>query len=197
MDLSGLPQFTVLEVRPQRADGNSEIVGRFSHLRGVHSEDGYLYRANGPSVVGGFNAVPQEAGVSLVFITPDADLAPELAPGKVYAWLDQYWQPCHLDMILAGPEHWLRRTFRATPAHYFRLTGVIGWQPAGGQLPEGAEDLGVRGGAWDHEHCELCRAKIGAGGAPEGYVNAQDYWLCQGCFDRYAAVGDVSFAAEV
>jgi hypothetical protein len=65
MDLSGLPQFTVLEVRPQRADGNSEIVGRFSHLRGVRSEDGYLYRANGPSVVGGFNAVPRDRSVYL------------------------------------------------------------------------------------------------------------------------------------
>jgi len=197
MDLSDLPQFTVTEVRPQRPDGNTEVVGGLSHLRGVHNDRGYLYRPDGPSIIGGFDAVPRQADVPLVFITPDADIAPELAPGVVYPWLDSYWQPYHLDMILAGPEHWQRRTFTATPAHYFRQAGVTGWQPAGGPLPEGAEDLGVRGGAWDHEHCELCRATIGARGAPDGCVNPQDYWLCENCFDRYAARRDVSFAAEV
>jgi hypothetical protein len=197
MDLSDLPQFTVIAVRPRRADGNTEVVGQLSHLRGVHNDAGYLYRSVAPSIVGVFDAVPRHSGVPLVFITPDAHLAPELVPSSVYAWLDIYWQPYHLDMILAGPEHWQRRTFIASPAHYFRLAGVRGWQPAGRSLPEGAEDLGVRTGAWDHEHCELCRASIGAGEAPEGYVNAQDYWVCQSCFDTYAARRDISFAAEV
>jgi hypothetical protein len=197
MDLSDLPQFTVTAVRPQGPDGNTEVVGQLSHLRGVHNDAGYLYRSVAPSIVGVFDAVPRESNVPLVFITFDAHLAPELAPGTVYAWLDIYWQPYHLDMILAGPEHWQRRTFTATPAHYFRQAGVRGWQPAGGPLPEDAEDLGIRAGAWDHEHCELCRATIGANGAPEGYVNAQNYWLCESCFDLYAVQRDVSFAAEV
>jgi hypothetical protein len=197
VDLSDLPQFTVTPVRPRRSDGNTEVVGQLSHLRGVHNDGGYLYRSVAPSIVGVFDAVPRQPGVPLVFITPDAHLAPELAPSIVYAWLDIYWQPYHLAMILAGPEHWQRRTFTATPAHYFRQAGVTGWQPAGGPLPEGAEDLGVRGGAWNHEHCEICRATIGANGAAEGYANAQDYWLCQSCFDQYAARRDVSFAAEV
>jgi hypothetical protein len=197
MDLSDLPQFAVTEVRPERPDGDTEVVGQLSHLRGVHNDGGYLYRPGGPSLVGGFGVTPVHADVPLVFITPDAALAPELAPGVVYPWLAIYWQPYHLDMILAGPAAWERRTFVAEPAHYFRLGGVTGWQPAGGPLPEGAEDLGVRGGAWDHEHCELCRANIGAGGAPEGYVYADDYWLCLQCFERYAMRRDVSFAAEV
>jgi len=197
MDLSDLPQFTVTTVRPQRPDGSTEVVGQLSHLRGIHNDAGYLYRPVGPSIVGSFDAVPQQADVPLVFITPDADLAAELAPGTVYAWLDIYWQPYHLDMILAGPVHWHQRTFTATPAHYFRQAGVTGWQPAGGPLPKDAEDLGIRSDAWDHAHCELCRTTIGANGAPDGYVNAQDYWLCQSCFDRYAVHQDISFAAEV
>jgi hypothetical protein len=192
-----LPQFTVIAVGPRRPDGNTEVVGQLSHLRGVHNDGGYLYRSVGSSIVGGFDAVPQQAGVPLAFITPDADLAPELGAGIVYPWLDTYWQPYHLEMILAGPENWQRRRFTATPAHYFRQAGVRGWQPAGKPLPAGAEDLGVRAGAWNHEHCELCRATIGTDEVPDGYVNAQDYWLCQRCFDRYAARGDISFAAEV
>jgi hypothetical protein len=197
MGLSDLPQFTVTAVQPQTPDGNTRVVGQLSHLRGVHNDGGYLYRSIGPSIVGGFDAVPRQANMPLVFITPDAHLAPELAPGTIYPWLDMYWQPYHLEMILAGPQHWQRRTFTAAPAHFFRQAGVTGWQPVGGPLPEGAVDLGVRERAWDHEHCELCRATVGANGVPEGYVNAQDHWLCQSCFERYAARRDVSFATEV
>jgi hypothetical protein len=197
MELRDLPQFTVLEVRAPHPNGSTDVVGCFSHLRGVHAEDGWLYRRGGPSMVGGLDALPREAGTLVVFTTPDAALAPELAPGAVYPWVGGYWQAYHLDMILAGPAHWQRRTFAAAPAQYFRLAGVTGWQPLGGPLPQGAEDLGVRAGAWDHEHCELCRAHIGAGGAPEGYVSADDRWLCPTCYARYAATRDVSFVTEV
>jgi hypothetical protein len=64
-------------------------------------------------------------------------------------------------------------------------------------LPEGAVDLGVRDGAWDHEHCELCNAHIGAAGSPVGYVDPDNRWLCTTCYETYAALHDVSFAAEV
>jgi hypothetical protein len=197
MELDVLPQFTVVEVRPAHADGIVDVVGRFSHLRGVHNIGGYLYRQNGPSIVGEFDALPHVPGVALVFRTPDATLAPELVPSAVYPWVDQYWRPAHVAMILAGPLSWERRRFTAVPAHYFRQAGVVGWQLVGTPLPDGAEDLGVREGAWDHEHCELCRAHVGGSGAAVGYANADDDWLCERCFDQYASRRDVSFAAEV
>jgi len=197
MELTDLPQFTVLDVGTRDPNGNTALVGRFSHLRGVHGVDGWLYRRGGPSLVGGLDAVPAGPGAPVAFTTPDAELAPELAPGAAYPWVDGYWQAHHVDMILAGPAHWQRRRFEAAPAQYFRLAGVTGWQPLGEPLPEGAEDLGVRAGAWDHEHCELCRAHIGDGGAAEGYVNPDGRWLCPTCYVRYAAVRDVSFVAEV
>ena len=196
MDLHGLPQFTVTVVRPSSADGVTEVVGELSHVRGVHNAGGYLYRPSGSSIAGDLDSVPRQPGVAIVFRTPDAGLAPELAPGVVYPWLDHYWQPYHLRMILAGPETWHQRVFVATPAHYFRQAGVLGWQPAGEALPADVEDLGVRSGAWDHEHCELCRTAIGIGGGATGYVNADELWLCPACFQRYATVRDVSFAAE-
>jgi len=73
---------------------------------------------------------------------------------------------------------------------------VTGWQPVDAPLTKGAEDLGVRAGAWDHEHCELCNATIGAAGAAEGFVNPDNYWLCVDCHERYAVPHDLSFVAE-
>ena len=194
MDSSGLPQFTVVEVRAGPADGRSVVAGHFSHLRGVRNNGGWLYRQPGPSVVGGLSLVPSAAGEPVEFRTPDLALAPELRVGAVYPWVDEYWQAYHVDMVLAG--RWEARTFAATPARYFRLGGVTGWQPEDAPLPKGAEDLGVRGGAWDHEHCELCREHIGGPGDPKGYVDPEDHWLCEACYHRYAVPRDVSFAAE-
>lgn len=43
--------------------------------------------------------------------------------------------------------------------------------------------------AWDHEHCEFCWAKFMPTGKSadasvlsEGYVTADDRWVCDGCF---------------
>ena len=125
------------------------------------------------------------------------DLKPDVTAGATFPWLDHYWQPYHLAMILAPAEGWERRTFVATPARYFRQGTVTGWQELDALLPEGAMDLGVRDGAWDHEHCELCNARIGAAGSAEGYVDPDARWLCSACYETYAVSHDVSFAAEV
>ena len=193
MDLPGLPQFTVDEVRLQ-GNRTAVVVGRFSHLRGVRNDGGYLYRRPGPSIAGELSAIPTAPGETVEFRTADLDLAPELRPGSVYPWVDHYWQPYHVDMVLAG--RWEPRRFAAKAARYFRLDGVTGWQPDGGPLPDGAEDLGAREAAWDHEHCELCGRHIGGLGDPHGYVDPDERWLCQACYERYAVPRDVSFAAE-
>ena len=194
MDLDGLPQFAVDEIRYGPNSGDPVIIGRFSHLRGVRNDGGYLYRRPGPSIVGRLSHVPTVADEPVEFCTPDLELAPEIRPGSVYPWIDEYWHAYHIDMILEGK--WKRRTFVSTPAHYFRLGGATGWQPAGDPLPEGAEDLGVREGAWDHEHCELCSARLGPADEPSGFVDPANRWLCTACYDRYAVPHDVSFATE-
>jgi hypothetical protein len=125
------------------------------------------------------------------------DLRPDVSAGATLPWLDHYWQPYHLAMILAPAERWERRTFIATPARYFRQGRVTGWQQLDAALPEGAVDSGVREGAWDHEHCALCNAHIGVSESPEGYVDPEDRWLCSTCYAKYAVPHDVSFAAEV
>jgi hypothetical protein len=99
-------------------------------------------------------------------------------------------------MILAPAEHWQKRTLTAMPARYFVLNGITGWQPVDAELPSGATDLGVREGAWDHEHCELCRARISPYDNPDGWVQSDEHWLCMDCHARYAATHDISFVAE-
>jgi hypothetical protein len=128
------------------------------------------------------------------FTSPDPEFVAALRAGESYPWVDIYWQAYHVSMILAG--HWEPRTFIATPAHYFRLGGVVGWQQDGSPLPDGAEDLGVREGGWDHEHCELCNAHIGASGDPHGFISPEERWLCRSCYEEYGATRDLHFLLE-
>jgi hypothetical protein len=196
VDLSDLPQFAVMEILDGPTESENILVGLFSHLRGVRNERGWLYRDGAVSLLGDLRCVPADSTEPALFLTPDMGMALELKPGSTYPWLDRYWDPRHVAMVLASKESWSRRSFSATPARYFRMDGVTGWQPVALPLPQGAEDLGIREGAWDHEHCELCNATIGASGAAEGFVNLDDYWLCVECHARYAVPHDLSFALE-
>ena len=194
MNLLDLPQFTVDAIRPATGSTDAILTGRFSHLRGVRNDHGALYRAGGRPINGVLSRVPASTTEAVDFDTPDAALADELAPGVTYPWVDGYWQAYHVAMILAG--HWEPRLFAAARARYFRLNGITGWQPEDAALLDGAEDLGVRAGAWDHEHCELCRAHIGGPGDPHGYVDPEEHWLCVACYEQYATTRDVSFVVE-
>jgi hypothetical protein len=198
MNLSGLPQFTVEEIQPTTNAVETNVIGRLSHLRGIRSTRGFLYRSSGPSIVGDLAVVPRsiEERVEFNVFTSDLALAPDLRIGAEFPWLDGYWQPRHLSMILAVSERWERRRFVPSPARYFRVDGVRGWQADSEPLPAGATDLGVRADGWDHEHCELCEARISTDENPEGYVDPENYWLCLDCFDKYASLNDISFAAE-
>ena len=195
MDLSGLPQFTVEEIRQSPRDPEVVLVGRLSHLQGVRNQAAWLYRSTGPSLIGTIAQVPIVPNELVEYRTADAALAPELRVGAVYPWVDYYWQAYHVAMVLAG--RWERRTFTAEPARHFRWQGVTGWQPVDASLPEGAEDLGVKEGGWDHEHCELCRARIGDAKQPDGYVDPEEHWLCLACHERYAVMRDLSFVVDI
>ena len=61
---------------------------------------------------------------------------------------------------------------------------------------DGAEDLGIRDGEWDHEHCELCGQATAEADVAPAYVDPDDHWLCAKCYERYGLTRDVSFAAE-
>jgi hypothetical protein len=194
MDLLDLPQFTIEDIRVAPDDAEVILVGRLSNLRGVRNETAWLYRSAKSSMIGTVARLPATTSEAVEFRTSDVALAPELRLGAVYPWVDGYWQAYHVAMILAG--QWEPRHFAPGPARYFRLAGVTGWQPADTPLLDGAEDLGIREGTWDHEHCELCGGRIGGTASADAYVDPEDHWLCDTCHKRYAIPRDVSFVAE-
>jgi len=98
MDLSDLPQFAVAEIQDGPTPGEN------------------VYRHGAVSVVGDLRSVPESSDEQASFLTPDAALAPELGPGSTYPWLDGYWQPRHVAMVMASAESWSRRSLAATPA---------------------------------------------------------------------------------
>ena len=194
MDLADLPQFTVEEIRVATGDPEVVLVGRLSHLRGVRNDTAWLYRSATTSMIGTATQIPATPESQIEFRTSDVAHAPDLRVGAVYPWIDGYWQAYQVAMILAGK--WQPRTFAAGPARYFRLAGVTGWQPPDAPPLEGAEDLGIRESAWDHEHCELCGDRIGGSASSQAFVDPADHWLCVKCYERYAVPRDVSFVAE-
>ena len=91
MDLSGLPQFTIEEIRHTPGDPEVVLVGRLSHLRGVRNHAAWLYRSTGPSLIGTVAQIPTLTHDSVEYRTSDTALAPELRVGAVYPWIDYYW----------------------------------------------------------------------------------------------------------
>ena len=81
MDLSGLPQFTIEEIRHTPGDPEVVLVGRLSHLRGVRNQAAWLYRSKGPSLIGTVAQIPTLTHDSVEYRTSDTALAPELRVG--------------------------------------------------------------------------------------------------------------------
>ena len=190
MDLTGLPTFTFASVRFTSGDREATITGRLSGLSGVRNLGGTLYRPDGRSIVGNVEApIRLEEDVELV--TPDVDRLDDLSRGNAYPWIDYAWNAYHADLILYG--EWSPRTFVASPAERFKVGNVLGWQPLGMKLPAGAVSLGLSEGAWDHEHCLICNAHIGARGDASAYSDVDDHWLCKECYAEYVIARDISF----
>ena len=196
MSLVDLPQFTVDAVRRPDDAGNTIVIGRLSHLRGVRGVRGYLYRVPGPSILGDLGVIPSTSDESVRFVTADAGYAPDLEPGATFPWLDGAWEPHHLAMVMSPVGHWSKRSFTAAPARFYLLDNVTGWQSPELPLPPGATDLGVHAGDWNDAQCELCPEHLAAEKSSEGYVNPDGQWICAHCFDKFAAKHDLSFALE-
>lgn len=189
MKLRDLAQFSVESVRD--AATNPRLVGHLSHMRGVREGRSWLY-AGDDSVIGDLEQLDPATGAA-VFWAPYWTAESPAQPGTSLPWVDAYWQAYHVSMIIDQTNSWRRAEFVAEDAQAFVLDGHRGWQKLGQELLDGAVARGVVPGGWDHEHCELCRAHIGAGGAAFGYVDVEDRWLCEACYRRYAEPHDLSF----
>lgn len=189
MKLQDLPSFTISAVAGQREA--SRLVGRFSIVAGVREGRSWLYDPLN-ALIGDLEKLDL-ATREAVFVTPYWTAASPAQVGVALPWVDGHWQANHLTMILDETNTWSRKVFTPTEAQYFSLNGVRGWQPSGQDLPPGATPLNVVTSAWDHEHCELCWNKIGMGGAPAGYIDSSNHWLCEECYRQYAEPRDLGF----
>ena len=88
-------------------------------------------------------------------------------------WIDGYWQPYQIAMIIDADAHWERTLFVPSPAQYFVNGDQVGYCPLGQALPERAVATEIKAAAWDHEHCEICNEKIGVGGDRYAFETAR------------------------
>ena len=189
-DLAGLPRVHVRSVE-HRAD---EVVVKAKVEGACYDPDGpqwfWLWpsedRAITPAILEG-----RPEGDELVLSIDPQDMTSAVAPGAALAWFSPYWQAYHVYMIRRGK--WDRRRFLAEDAAIFILGRLRGRNKAHLPIPEGAIAKGIEPGGWDHEHCEICRATIGSGGEPFGYVDPDDHWLCESCHARWAQPRDFGF----
>jgi hypothetical protein len=202
--LEDLPHFLVAAVQEGEtyASGYTdyELSGTFDQTEGVREGRCWLLLPHKNSLIGdlkSFDPGPRTA----VYCTAEEDKPPVL--GLALPYVDGYWQAYHVWMVLDADHAWSRVIFQPSDALLRRGIDEHGksWRmlrPAG-LIPaelaaEGWGDAELIKGAWDHEHCELCRATIDGGKV--AYTDAEDHWVCTNCFEDYVANHDLSFISD-
>lgn len=192
--LDVLPRFCV-EAVDRRMDGDFVVTGRLSSWRDLGEAPAWfwLWASDEEAITPVVQRIDTASGRVWVLIKR-GEMRPEIHPGSTLHWMCPSWQPYHVHMIRRG--QWKRHTFAAQDAVTFELDEVKGWNRVAEEIPEGAVATGIRPGGWDHEHCEICGSRIGLGGFEEGYVDAEDHWLCPSCYERWAKPQDLGFLVE-
>ena len=189
MTLEQIPAIVVEEISV--VSDELQLRGRFTHLNGVQLGPSALYcgDAQWPGELVECNRDSREA----LFTAPLWVLRDRISVGSTVPWLPDGWQYFHVNLVTAPTSAWNRRDFVASDAQHFRVGNAHGWAKAGAKLEPDHELTHVEPGGWDHEHCEICSARIGSGGMTEGYVNESDAWLCGTCYEQYARAHDLAF----
>jgi len=191
--LGDLPAFRVLQIANAE---NPELLGMFTHLKGVRAGRSWLYAGDADSLIGDLLDI-DEATQRARFTAPFWSSASPIQVGSAVPWLDGYWQAYHLTMILDPQAVWKRTEFAPSPAQHFQQGDVHGWTKAGAKLPDDAVPTHIDEVGWDHEHCELCQSKIGRGEDAYGYVDHNDRWLCERCYHAYAEPRSLAFVFSI
>lgn len=177
-----------------------ELSGAFSHLTGVRlSEDtdrtvGYLYVSRKDSVYLQTKQFDPDSKTAIFAAWPSDK---PLRVGETFPYVDYYWSPKEVSFALEPAGAWKRVVFKAEDSVRYRDPKVPGWwtsHVAAAPVSEGAEDVHIIKDGWDHEHCALCKSRIGRAGARYGYYSKGDNdWLCISCYKKFIAAHDVRF----
>ena len=190
MQLADLPQFTITGARC--VDASWVLDGQFNHLRTVRSARSWLYVSRTDSLIGDLEHL-DPATRRAQFNTMDLAPPPQWIRNATLPWVDGYWQAYHIALILDTEHRWERVTFGAGDALQSRVPGWRVRRAADGAVPTSTEIAAP--GAWDHEHCMLCNARVNPGDA--AYTDVEDNWLCVRCFVAYAERHELSFMSRV
>jgi hypothetical protein len=187
MTLNDLPAFAVAEIT--QASDELRLRGRFSHLTGVHLGRSYLYcgDAQWPGDLIECDALTRNA----LFTAPSWVQRDLIKVGSVVPWLPTSWQFFHVNMILMS--RWERRAFVPSDAQHFQWGDTHGWTKVGAPLGSDQVPTRIEEDGWDHEECRICDTHIGRSGLSEGYINRDEEWLCQTCYERYGRTRDLAF----
>jgi len=187
--LDQLPQFRIDSI--DRGEADVRLKGQLSDLRGVHDGRCWLYISLTSSLIGDLQ-IRDASRRSAEFAYPATELPPEVFVGASLPWVEAYWNAFHIHMVLSPAGSWQLIEFRPMAAARSHVDGWSVVRPLGPGDALKPDEERVPD-AWDHEHCEICRSKIGVGGEPRGYRHQINYWLCEQCYREYAACHSVSF----
>lgn len=143
-----------------------------------------------------------------------------LVEGQALAYLSPYWQAFNIWMVLDPNWGWKRTQFQGVDAIaedyeadeisivgdrevkiWTKLESVDGrggasrHYPAADQTSAPNLESRVVPGGWGHQQCHLCKSHIDSGNF--GYRDADDYWMCEKCYDRYVVPHDLAFVDEL
>jgi hypothetical protein len=189
-------------IRSVRAIPNErlELEGDFTHLVGVRLAEqtdgtvGFLYLSQKNSVYLLRKEFDPDLKTATFLVWPPAD-APRI--GSSYPYVDYYWNPKQVSFALEPASAWRRVRFEAQDAVRYQDPAVPGWwtsHVAAKPPSKGATKVHVVKNGWDHEHCNLCRSRIGEAKARYGYFCKEgNDWLCVSCYRKFIAVHDLRF----
>ncbi len=108
----------------------------------------------------------------------DPKLQDYFVSGAEYALLNAYWGEL-ATLVLDNSIVWNSVKFEPKDSVVYHPDGRV---------------ENVKGG-WDHEHCRICFQNISLFEADNqfGYVNQNDDWLCESCYQKYVANKSLGF----
>jgi hypothetical protein len=190
--LKDLPQFKVLSI--QIKGDEVWIFGFFNQTNSVREARSWLLK-NQEYYIGDLRDLDINTK-NAIFVNWNKDSS-NVKEGEIFSWIPGCWNLDFIFRILDKTKLWQKVNYKPQDAQVFMQNGIRGWSKVGKNIPKDAIKTNeIISKGWDHEHCEICHARVGKEGSPIGYTDNDRYWLCQKCFKKYASKNDLAFIDE-
>jgi hypothetical protein len=204
----------VFHLREKDVGGTTGVVGivtRTTHGREDWVGDGWIgFLKAGPRLIAGRW---HRRGDLWEFAPEDADDLNLISAQPKWEVLDGYWGE-RAGIVLDQTRRWDKARFEPRDAIQFRGPSGIWLKPASGtdddspklarafpgETASAAADASgteVIKAGWDHEHCAICWETLGPGGQAEGYVSAEQTWVCERCYVDFVERRSLDFIPSV